>query len=245
MKFFKKHEKETPATTPATDSTIDFEVVDEKKIHFSRKTWLILIGSVLAVILIVVLVFALKARKNDGDRIAAKLADNLGSSVSSAESKANVDLYGMAKCDDLNDLDEFDLIYESVKEIKVGGVHIPQWAILCNTATDGSLGEVIYYNFSLLKKETAGVKKKGYLGTSEVLNGMKKDAVSEILDMEPFKIAYFDDNTEQHKYKYCYKEKGTGDLKSYCITVLYGADDTVTAVLDKPVNFIADDLKVD
>ncbi len=239
--IFKRFSKEKAVSDA---EVIDIPVNDGKK-KIPLKVWLIIAGVVLVIALIIGIVIFVTARKNDGARYAEKLSEHLGVSLYSAGADAGLDMNAAPVCTYLADAEEdFDAICESQKMTEVGGVTVPQWAIFCFADNNGKLDQINYYDYTLLKKHTTGVKTDGYILLTDIVNGMHREEALEIVGIDPYCISYFSSGTRQYKFKYCYKDDTTKDMMAYTITLLFDVNDNVAAVIDKQYNFVADYMTV-
>ena len=231
-------------TTPPEGAEELVEQIHHRR-RLSLKFWLIgaLVLLVAAGILTGILV--LRHRKNDGAQYAALLSEKLGSSLSEAQSHADLSLYTTPACGYLTDVGEYDALRESEKQVSVCGTRIPQWVIYCTADATGRLSAVRYYQYAVLEDSILGEKKSGYVLLTDLVKGTSKAQMLDILGLEPYAITYrMDVNAVEYCFRYCYKDSDSKDMLSYQIRVLV-QDDQVLSVSDERVNVLTNLLSFD
>lgn len=200
--------------------------------------------AVMAVGLVGGVIIYVNVRRNDGAKHAEKLSMSIGTSVADAQKNAKVELLSGSEYQLLNQmLQPIGGVYESKKSTKVQGVKLPEWIIRCNV-DEGVLGEVVYYNYELLEKNSYGTERKTYLDPSAIAAGSTVEQAESILGLEPYAVIYHTDRTETREYRYCYEDGETGDLTAYVITTKWSAEGGMTSAADVRVDFLSEILGV-
>ena len=167
--------------------------------------------------------------------------NNLGKSVSDTEKSLGIDLASKSDFPFINDIDKFNYIYEPAKTVEIDGVNVPRWLIICHTDSAEVMQRVSYYDCTLLKKNSHGVKKSGKVNGAAVATGMTRKQAEKTINLEPFVIANYADGTQIRKYKYHYNDKATKNDTSYYLTIMFDKDGKVSApVIEKENVFITD-----
>ncbi len=180
---------------------------------------------------------------NQGIRRAQKLSKKIGEPAEKAAAYASVELVKSSDFGFINELHTFTSLAEADSSTRVYDVGMPKWVIYCSENSFGKLESVTYCNFSVLSSNINGTKKNARIDTSSVSVGNTVSEVDKVLRMKPYQIVY-SENSSSRKYKYYYKDKQTGDIKAYYITVIFGDDNKVNSpVLVEENNFIYDILK--
>ena len=209
-----------------------------KNVNFKSKKTVIIAAAVLVLILLLIIFIWLSKRRNDGARYAKLLSQNIGRSVRTAEKKAGIDLKEESDYATLNQLYiSYQAIAESKKDCKIQGVHLPEWAIFCNTEAS-ELTSVTYYNYELLEDSIFGTERKSYLDPNLIPTGSTVKEVEKKLDLEPYRIQYQQGKIQLREYRYCYDDKESGDVVSYAITAKWNEDGELAEIKDIRRNYI-------
>ena len=225
-----------------TDISIDHMEKKKKKRKLSPKAALVLVCAVLVIIVIIVAVFAVSRHLNNGKRYAERLSEQIGVSKDTAEKYAHVTLQNASQFACINVAAEpYPYLYESKKTVKVSGVSIPQWVIYISE-NNGSMSEVLYYDYAQLEKYGNGVKTDQHVETSGITIGMSPDAVQQYIGFAPLRISYNADGM-QEAYKYYYKDQNTGNTVSYILYVNY-TDGKAASAAEEENQFILSMLTV-
>lgn len=209
-----------------------------KRSHPKRKRVFVIIGILLALVLAVVIFIFVQRRRNDGQRYARKLSENIGKQITSAQKAAGVTLNSRSTYSTLNNLyASYQAITESGKSCRIQGIKLPEWAIFLNTEAD-ELTNVTYYNYALLEKNVFGTERKAYLDPHQVTVGSSSDAVEAALELTPYRIQYLQGKTELREYRYCYEDGDTDEIVSYVITAVWDENGALTSISDTRKNYI-------
>lgn len=177
-----------------------------KNIKTNKMIKLIGIGIIALLVVIIIILIFVAIFGNNGEKIASKLGEKCGKSISSAEKNADIKLLQQSAVEAINKQGDFDYIYESEKVIVVDGVHVPKWVIKIEMMDD-NINTVSYFDYTQFKKYYKGEKLKKEIEIKEVIDaedinkGLKFKNVKKIIDMEPYRIVYYDD---QIRYFYSY-----------------------------------------
>ena len=207
-------------------------------------------GKILAVIIAVALVASggaiwYSVSGNQGLRKSQKLAKKIGEPLEKAVSSAGVELTGSSDFEYINELCTFTSLVESGRQTHVYNVSLPEWTIYCSENSFGKLESVTYCDFRALSSNINGEKKNSAIDVSPITPGSTSSEVDAVLKMKPYQIVYAGTITSK-KYRYYYKNKQSGAVKAYIVTVIFGEDGKVNspAVVESS-NFILDVLRVE
>lgn len=199
---------------------------------------------VMAVGLVGGVIIYVNVRRNDGAKHADKLSMSIGTSVADAQKNAKIELVSGSEYQILNQmLQPIGGVFESTKSTKVQGVKLPEWIIRCNV-DEGVLGEIVYYNYELLEKNSYGTERKTYLDPASLTAGCTVEQAESILGLSPYAVTYHTDRTETREYRYCYEDGETNDLTAYIITTKWSAEGGMISAGDVRVDFLSEILGV-
>ncbi|MBR6108079.1 MAG: hypothetical protein IKQ39_08755 [Oscillospiraceae bacterium] len=208
------------------------------KVNIKSKKFLIILAVIAVLVLFLILFIWIRKRQNDGARYARLLAKNIGTPISSARKDAGLDLKTESDYTTLNQLYiSYQAIAESRKDCTIQGVHLPEWAIFCNTDAN-ELTNVTYYNYELLEDSIFGTERKSYLDPQLIPERASISEVEKKLDLEPYRIQYLQDRTQLREYRYCYDDKETGDVVAYAITAKWDSSGALYEIKDIRRNYI-------
>ncbi len=192
------------------------------KIKNIKRIKIVAVALAIIFLLIVICCICIGASSSKGLRKSEKLSKKIGQPIEKAASYADIEFTKSSDFQYLNSVIDYNSVYESDKKTSIYGINMPQWAIFCNEDMFGNLSSVSYYDFRILKDNINGIKKKSKIDLSAVTSGMSKKDVDKILDMEPYQTVV-SDGTTSRKYKYYYKDKQSGSIKSYNLTILFSS----------------------
>lgn len=203
-----------------------------------RRRFLVTLVILLILVLAAVVFIFIQHRRNDGQRYARKLSENIGKQITSAQKAAGTTLEQRSAYSTLNNLyASYQAITESSKSCRIQGIKLPEWAIFLNTEAD-ELTNVTYYNYALLEKNVFGTERKAYLDPHQVTVGSSADAVESTLELTPYRIQYLQGKTELREYRYCYEDGDTDEIVSYVITAVWDENGALTSISDTRRNYI-------
>lgn len=206
--------------------------------HVKRKRVLVILAVIALLILAAVIFLFIQRRRNDGQRYARKLSENIGKQLSSAQKAAGITTNERSAYATLNNLySSYQGIAESGKSCRVQGIKLPEWAIFLNTDAD-ELTNVTYYNYELLEKNVFGTERKAYIDPQPVKIGSDAGSVEATLDLVPYRIQYLQGQTELREYRYCYKDGDSDEVVSYVITAVFDENGALTNINGTRRNYI-------
>ncbi|NLP26886.1 MAG: hypothetical protein GX365_06020 [Clostridiales bacterium] len=215
------------------------EDIKEECAEATKKGFKVIIAIALVILIIIVaLIIFIMINKNDGERIAISLSEKLGSTAEKAAANANVKLKKTSNYNFINDMGGVSDIYESKSTIKINGINVPEWVILCYSDKNGKLEEVSYFNYKILKNNINGMKSNGRIDIDKIEDGFTIEETEKILNLEPIQVMRNNDDKKIYKYKYFYEDSKTKNEKSYYITIMLNFDDKVMAVQETEDNYI-------
>lgn len=215
----------------------------KRKISNRARVVLIVLGVILVLGLVGFGVFKILQWRNDGERYAARLSEQIGVSPETAQKYAHITLANASEFASVNAAaEEYPYIYESKKTVKVSGVSIPEWVIYLSEVNN-TLTEVVYYNYNQLQKFGNGVKTKGHIEHNGITMGMTPEAVQAYIGFAPLRM-YYSNEGLQEAYKYYYKDQNTGNTVSYVLYVNY-ADGQAVSAAEEENQFIVAMLTLD
>lgn len=187
-----------------------------------RKLVLIITAAVAAVVLIVIIIVfvAASVKAAKGRKIFDKVP--LGRNIAMIEAETGESFisgkdspYGVSPYSALNYIADYDYDYlcESEKSVEVGGINLPEWAILLDEDYSGNISEATFYNFSILKYNWMGEKMAAQIESSSVIEyGMKIKSAERALGMKPYAIVKENgQNTSTYTYRYHYVDADSGN----------------------------------
>ena len=112
----------------------------------------------LALIVILILTAASSVSASKGRKIFDKVP--LGRNIEIIESETGADfLEGkVSEYGAVNHISNYEYICESEIAVNVDGIQLPEWAVLLQSDSDGSVNEATLYNFSVLKHGWMGAR---------------------------------------------------------------------------------------
>lgn len=232
----------------------DFESIDENRLEgkekkkkapfkLSAKTKIIAITVIIVLLIWLVFFILVLVGGNKGEKTARKLADGIGNSV--FDVVKGID-YAFLTHEDvspdfLNEIEKYDRLCKSDEDVKISGVHVPEWVIYCVLDSKDSITSVKYYNFSVIEKNWKGAKVDSSINIDNFEKGMTIAEVSDILDFEPLSIEYFDDKTV-YGYRYYCLDIDKNE-RSYLITAEFNESGRLSNISSEENKFITFFLK--
>lgn len=248
--FHKKRKSSVPDSPEESISPTPQSVNEDKGRRSGKKSrkprrktvFLIIITAVIAVSGIAVF---LSVTGNQGIRKSQKLAKKIGEPLEKAAASAGVELMDSSDFELINELCTFNSLYESERSTSVYDVKMPEWTIYCSENSFGKLESVTYCDFRVLSSSINGIKKSSEIDVSRISTGSTASEVDDVLKMDPYQVVYSENSTAR-KYRYYYKNKQSGVVKAYCVTVIFGEEGKVNSpVIVENNDFIFDVLKVE
>ncbi len=196
--------------------------------------------AVIAIVVIVIVYVVISVKASAGRKIfdAVPLGRNIdiietetGTAFISGESSA----YGA-----LNHIADYDYVCEAEKSVNVGGVELPEWAVLLKKSGDSTVGEAVLYNFRTIKHNWMGSKTAANIDTSVIEYGSSIKNAERKLGLKPYTIVKEStENTSTYAYRYHYTDDATGNtvVKNFYI-VVSDVDGQVKDVRDEQIDYL-------
>lgn len=210
-----------------------------KKTTKNKKPLLIMIGASAVVVLIVLIVFFIVGliKANEGKKLADDLRGELGKSISMAEKNTGVIMKLTSQYTSLRDIMDYDYIYESSSDVKVGGVKVPEWVVFVSVDGNDKISSVTYYDFKSLKKNWKGIKTSEPVDNIAIAYNMTKKEADKIISVAPLAITYSNDDTATYLYKYYFLDEN-GNEQVYRLSVTYSLEDSVRGISTTEVDYM-------
>ncbi len=225
--FFKKKNKDNEEA--ATENK-------GKKIKFVGIILLMIIAVIAIVIIIVNIVASVKA--NEGRKIIEKVP--LGRDIEIIESETGMNFVDTSVYGAVGHIAEFDYICESDDNIVVGGITVPEWAVVLDKSSDGSVNEATLLNFNAIEHNWMGEKTALEIDLAVIEFGSSIKKTERTLGLKPYTIIKSsNDNTSVYVYRYHYIDDETENtiVKNMYITV-DDVEDKVVDVKDSQVDYM-------
>ncbi|MBR1723782.1 MAG: hypothetical protein IJ723_02005 [Ruminococcus sp.] len=170
-------------------------------------------------IISVVIVLALTASK--GERYADDASNYIGEPVQKLSQQTGLHYADESKYYGINSAVVFDYVYECEQTVKAQGIEYPRWAVFITQSKMGDhISEVTYTDFTVIKKDMRGKKRKGVIDLDRFSAGTKQSAVLKEIDMSPYSITYSEDGGVTYLYKYYYP-RDNGDEQAMLTRVTF------------------------
>ena len=194
----------------------------------------------LALIVVLIMIAAGSISASKGRKIFDKVP--LGRNIDIIESETGADFlegkvsaYGA-----VNHISSYKYICESGNAVNVDGIQLPEWAVLLQSDSDGSVNEATIYNFSVLKHSWMGARTAERIEPSTVEFGMTAKAAERALGLKPYTIIKESkENTSLYIYRYNYTDSESGNT---CVRNFYvevsDVDGKVKSAYDKQLDYL-------
>lgn len=196
-------------------------------------------GMIIALIVILFAIFIsvfviVATGRGNGKRVYDKLSSKIGSTITSAEKSASIELMRNSNYKFIPNIEEFNYIYECENTVLINGIHIPEWAIFCTEGKGGILSTIKYYDFSVMRNNPNGSKSDSHIDFHEMKNNNKtRSDLDHELPITPFVTISSDDGTVQYVYKYYYMDIESRDEISYYATITFDSDGGISDIYEK------------
>ncbi len=140
----------------------------------------------------------------------------------------------------LNYISDYDYICESEKNVNVGGVELPEWAVVLKKNDSGDIGEAVLYNFYVIKHNWMGNKTTDNIEKTVIKYGDTLKKAENALGLKAYTIIKESaENTSTYVYRYHYTDSETGNtvVKNFYI-VISDVDGQVKDVRDEQVDYL-------
>lgn len=207
-----------------------------KKMKLVGIAILAVIVVVAAIIIVVNIVASVKA--NEGRKIIEKVP--LGRDIEIIESETEMNFVDTSVYGAVGHIAEFDYICESEDSIVVGGITVPEWAVVLDKSSDGSVNEATLLNFNAIEHNWMGEKTALEIDLAVIEFGSAIKKTERSLGLKPYTIIKNSkDNTSVYVYRYHYIDDETDNtiVKNMYITV-DDVEDKVVDVKDSQVDYM-------
>ena len=211
----------------------------------NKKTFIIavrVIGAaiLIAVIIIIIVCVSASIKASEGRKIFDSVPlgrdiDIIESTTGTAFIGGESSFYGA-----LNHIADYDYICESEKSVNVGGIEVPEWAVLLRKSDGGSVGEAVLYNFYTVKHNWMGSKAASNIETSVINFGDSLKSAERTLGLKPYTIIKEStSNTSTYVYRYHYVDNESGNtiVKNFYV-VVSDVDNQVKDVRDEQLDYL-------
>ncbi len=193
-----------------------------------------------AVIAIVIVYISLSVRASQGRKIFDVVP--LGRDIDIIETETGTAFISgeSSKFGALNHIADYDYICESEKSVNVGGIELPEWAVLLRKSGGSTVGEAVLYNFYEIKHNWMGSKAASEIETSVIEYGSALKKAESKLGLKPYTIIKEStENTSLYVYRYHYTDGETGNtiVKNFYISVS-DVDGQVKDVYDEQLDYL-------
>ena len=196
---------------------------------------------VIAVIITFIIVYAvMSAKAAEGRKIFDKMplgrdVEKISADTGEQFITGKNSLYGA-----LNYIADYDYLCESEKSTAVGGIMVPEWAVLLSEDGSGNIDKATLYNFYILKHNWMGEKSAERIDISSVEFGMKAKEAERRLGLKPYAIVKDSaENTETYTYRYHYTDEDSGNNRVMNFyVVISDVDGQVKNVYDEQLDYL-------
>ena len=195
-------------------------VSSKKKISESRLKLVFVIAAAL-IVAALIWILAVQITSGKGEKAAARTAEFIGSSLSSAEDELDIHFRDNSTFSIINNAAVFDYIYESDDKVQIDGAAYPEWTVTVMKSPSDYIETVEYTAYTVLKKDSRGKKTDERISLDKFNKGDKFSAVREDIDLDPYRITYAAGTVSYH-YLYHYTDPA-GD--SRCTELIAVFDD--------------------
>ncbi len=191
----------------------------------------IIVLAVIAVIAVIIIAVNIVAsiKANEGRKLLEKVP--LGRDIEIIEAETEMNFDDTSDYGAVGHIADFDYICESEGSIVVGGISVPEWAVVLKKAPNDAISEATLLNFNAIEHNWMGEKTALAIELSVIEFGTSIKKAERTLGLKPYTIIKKSgDNTSVYVYRYHYIDDETENtiVKNLYITV----DDTEGEVVD-------------
>ena len=189
---------------------------------------LLIVAIIIALILIIVNVTA-SVKANEGRKLIEKVP--LGRDIEIIESETGMNFVDTSIYGAVGHIADFDYICESESNVIVGGITVPEWAVVLEKAPNNAISKATLLNFNVIKHNWMGEKTALAIDLAVIDFGSEIKKAERALGLKPYTIIKnIVDNTSVYVYRYHYVDDETGNtiVKNLYVTV----DDVEAKVVD-------------
>lgn len=233
----KTAKKKTGLFKSKNKGTNEQTAVDKKKKLKLIGIVLLAVAVVIAVVLIVVNIAA-SIKANEGRKLIEKLP--LGRDIEIIESETEMNFVDTSVYGAVGHVAEFDYICEAEDSVVVGGITVPEWAVVLEKAPNDAICKATLLNFNAIKHNWMGEKTALAIDLSVIDFGSEIKKAERALGLKPYTIIKDSaDNTSEYVYRYHYIDDETGNtiVMNLYVTV-DDVDKKVVDVKDSQVDYM-------
>ena len=222
-----KAQKKTSLFKKKKESSV--ETADDKKKKLKLVGIITLAVIVIIIAIIVAVNVAASIKANEGRKLLEKVP--LGRDIEIIEADTETDFEDTSAYGAVEHIADFDYICESENSIDVGGINVPEWAIVLKKAPNNAIYEAALLNFNAIEHNWMGEKTALAIDLAVVEFGTSIKKAERTLGLKPYTIIKkSSDNTSVYVYRYHYVDDETENtvVKNLFVTV----DDTEGEVVD-------------
>ena len=197
----------------------------------------LLIILIVAVIIIVVNVMA-SIRANEGRKLIEKIP--LGRDIEIIESETKMNFVDASIYGAVGHVVDFDYVCESDKSVIVGGITVPEWAVVLEKAPNNAISKAALLNYNVIEHNWMGEKTALAIDLSVISFGTSIKKAERSLGLKPYTIIKDSgDNTSVYVYRYHYVDDETENtiVKNLYIKV-DDVEEKVVDVKDSQVDYM-------
>ncbi|MBQ5318859.1 MAG: zinc ribbon domain-containing protein [Oscillospiraceae bacterium] len=193
---------------------------------------------ILIIIIIIIVNVAAAIKANAGRKLLEKVP--LGRDIEIVESDTDVDFDDTSDYGAVGHIEEFDYICESEDSIVVGGITVPEWAVILEKSSDDTINKATLLNFNAIEHNWMGEKTALEIDLSVIEFGSTIKKTERSLGLKPYTIIKESkNNTSVYVYRYHFIDDETENtiVKNLYITVDDAEGEVVDAV-DSQVDYM-------
>lgn len=224
----KKAEKKTGLFKKKNTENKEASAEDKKKKIRLVGIALLIAAVVIAAVIITVNVIA-SIKANEGRKLLEKIP--LGRDIEIIEADTEMNFVDTSVYGAVGHIVDFDYICESEDDIVVGGITVPEWAVVLEKSPGNSINKATLLNFNAIEHNWMGEKTALSIDLSVIEFGNSIKKTERSLGIKPYTIIKnSEDNTSVYIYRYHYIDGETENtiVKNLYITV----DDVEEKVVD-------------
>ena len=184
---------------------------------------------VLAAVIVIVVNIAASIKANEGRKLIEKVP--LGRDIEIIEAETEMNFVDTSIYGAVGHIADFDYICESESNIVVGGITVPEWAVVLEKAPNDAINKAALLNFNAIEHNWMGEKTALAIDLSVIEFGAAIKKAERSLGLKPYTIIKNSaDNTSVYVYRYHYIDNETENtiVKNLYVTV----DDVEGKIVD-------------
>lgn len=211
---------------------------EDKKKRFRLIGIVMLAVIVVIAIIIIVINAAASIKANEGRKLIEKVP--LGRDIEIIESETGMNFVDTSVYGAVGHIADFDYICESEDNIVVGGITVPEWAVVLEKSSDSAVNKATLLNFNAIEHNWMGEKTALEIDLSVIEFGSTIKKTERALGLKPYTIIKDSkDNTSVYIYRYHYIDDETENtiVMNLYITV-DDVEEKVVDVKDSQVDYM-------